>query len=162
MEETAPSRSDARPEAVKEFNSRVWDLTLNLVHPAGLYVLLQMVIGDHMGKTPAFAGVELLHPQSLAIYAAQFLGAWTVFYTTLLRDMGYRSSWGTVLLLAALAGAATQYLIFPQPAQATDATTWAFLATQMGLAVVGWPLTMRRWRRLRRRHQSGTEHERAS
>lgn len=164
MDQPAEKRDDLRPESTADVNRRVWDMTLNLVHPAFFYVVFQLVILDHLARSPALAGRSPLEPANLALYGAQFLGAWTVFYTTLLRDMGYRSPWGTILLLASLAAVVSQYFLFPDPASATAGAAWAFLGVQMALPVVGWPLTIISWSRLKRRwvaeaEQSPTEEQ---
>ena len=144
----AAPRRDLRPESLSEANNRVWDFALNLLHPAFFYVFLQLLILDHLSESAPLAGRGPLEPTSLAIYGMQFLGAWTVLYTTLLRDMGFHSSWGTVLLLAALAGAVAQYFIIPEPRGADD-RAWALIGVQVGLAAIAWPLTVIRWRRLK-------------
>ena len=150
MDDSVGKPRDLLPETVADKNRRVWDMALNLVHPAFFYVLFQMVILDHLAASPALSGRWALEPTMLGVYALQFLGAWTVFCTTLLRDMGYRSTWGTVLLLAALAAVVVQYVVIPEPADATAQAAWTFLAVQLALAGVGWPLTMVRWWRRKR------------
>lgn len=150
MVEPAKKRADLGSESTADVDRRVWDLALNLVHPALFYVVFQLLILDHFGRSPALAGKGPLEPASLALYAMQFLGAWTVFYTTLLRDMGYRSPWGTILLLTALASAIAQYFVIPNPSGATANAAWAFLGVQMALAGISWPLTIIRWLRLKR------------
>jgi hypothetical protein len=147
-------RPDLRPETLAEANSRIWDLALNLVHPAGIYVLLQLVIHDHMGKTPPLVGRGPLEGLSLLLYVFQFLGAWTVLYTTLLRDMGYRSSWGTILLIGSVVGVVMQYVLFPDPWDAGPAAVRIFLWVNMCLAGLGWTLTAVLWRRLKRAYRS--------
>ncbi len=150
MVEPAEKRADLEPESTTDVERRIWDLALNLVHPALFYVVFQLVILDHFGRSPALAGKGPFEPSSLGLYTMQFLGAWTVFYTTLLRDMGYRIPWGTVLLLTALASVIAQYFVIPDPSVATADAAWVFLGIQMTLAGVGWPLTMIRWLRLKR------------
>ena len=150
MVEPAEKRADIGPESTEQVEYRVWDLALNLVHPALFYVVFQLVILDHLGRSPALAGKGPLEPASLTLYTMQFLGAWAVFYTTLLRDMGYRSPWGTILLISGLASVIAQYFVIPNPAGATAAAAWTLLGIQMGLAGVGWTLTMVRWLRLKR------------
>ncbi|MAG56800.1 MAG: hypothetical protein CMJ83_10955 [Planctomycetes bacterium] len=153
MVESADKPGEIPPETIAQINRRVWDMTLNLLHPAAFYVLFQLLIGDHFSQSPALAGRHVLHPLSLLLYGFQFLGAWAVFYTTLLRDMGYRSAWGTILLLCALAGVILQFVVFPRPQDASAASSWAFIAVQLVLAAAGWGFTFRRWRRLKRRWQ---------
>ena len=150
MVEPAEKRADLGPESTAQVERRVWDLALNLVHPALFYVVFQLVILDHFGRSPALAGKGPFEPSSLGLYTMQFLGAWTVFYTTLLRDMGYRSPWGTILLLSAFASVIAQYFVIPSPSGASASAAWALLGIQMALAGAGWSLTMLRWTRLKR------------
>ena len=141
-------RRDLRPETISEVNNRVWDMTLNLLHPTFLYVLFQLLILDHLWEAAPLQGRSPLEWQSLIIYGLQFLGAWTVLYTTLLRDMGFSSAWGTILLLVALAGVIAQYILIPEPPN-DDTASWLLLGTQLGLAGVAFPLTWWRWRGLK-------------
>ena len=125
-------------------------MALNLVHPALLYVLFQLLILDHLRHAPAFLGRSPVDPVTLGVYGAQFLGAWTVFYTTLLRDMGLRSTWGTVLLLTSLVAVVSQYFLFPEPARTEPAPVWWFLGVQIVLSCTGWVVTMIHWRQGKR------------
>ncbi len=142
------------PESLPDTNHRIWDMVLNLVHPAALYVLFQLLMMDHLGKAPHLAALGPLEPISLGIYLLQFLGAWAVFYTVLLRDMGFGSPFGTILLLAALAGLLGQYFVFPDPRLAAPLPINLYLGGQLGLAAVLWPLTWRLWHRRRREWES--------
>lgn len=144
-----------QPESIREVNSRVWDMVLNLVHPAAVYVILQLLMLDRMQRTPALEGHGPLAPVSLLVYGLQFLGAWAVFYTTLLRDMGYRSATGTVLVLGALAAAVLQYVLVPEPAEAGAGAAWAVLGSQGALAAALFPATFFRWRRCRAEFERG-------
>lgn len=136
-----------RREPVREVDNRVWDLVHNLVHPAAIYVLLQLFILDRLSRTPLLHPFGPLHPVSLAIYCAQFLGAWTVFYTTLLRDMGYGSVFGTLLLLWALLGAILCPWILANAENAAEGRTAAFLGAQLLPAVISWPWQWQTWRK---------------
>jgi hypothetical protein len=136
-------------ETVPEKDRRVWDMVLHLLHPVGIYVLLQLLILDHLGRAPALEGLGPLAPIPLGIYALQFLGAWTVFYTVLLRDMGYRSAAGTILLLGALLGFAAARLLVSRPAELGTAGLALLLGPQLLLALVSFPWTFARWRRLK-------------
>lgn len=141
--------------SVGERSAQVWDMVLNLLHPAFLYVLFQVMIMTHMADAPVLQGLRGLSPELLGACVIQFLGAWAVFYTTLLRDMGFRSPEGTVLLLAAFLGAGLQYVLFPDPDAAEPARVQLFLGAQLVLAAVLWPVTLLRWRRLKRRELGG-------
>ena len=153
MVEPAEQPGDLQEETTQEVNRRVWDMALNLVHPALFYVLFQLVILDHLLESPALAFRSVMDPAALGLYGAQFLGAWTVFYATLMRDMGLGSSWGTILLLAAVAAVAAQYAVFPDPATASSAAVWWFLGVQILLSCTGWAMTMVRWQRGKRAWQ---------
>ena len=137
MQEEPPPR-EARKALSKpslaERNAAVWDMVLNLVHPAFLYVLLQLLLLDHLSDTSALREFHPVHPVSLLIHLLQFLGAWAVFYTVLLRDMGHVSPEGTILLLAALAAVVLQWILFPDPRAAERTGVWIFLGVQ-GLLV---------------------------
>ena len=91
-------------ESVDEKDRRIWDMVLHLLHPAAIYVLFQLLLLDHLYDAPVLGREGPLSPVSLGIYACQFVGAWAVLYTVLLRDMGFRSPGGTILLLAAVCG----------------------------------------------------------
>lgn len=135
-----------RPDEVREYNDRVWDMVLYLVTPVFLYVTVQILIISRFGPHPLFRRGQLL------IFPLQFLGAWALFYATLLRDMGFRSYAGPVLGVTALLGLAAQFVIFPDPLAASDSAVAAFLAVQLIPAALCWLTTFARWTRLKRRH----------
>jgi|GEM_PF-5029033 thioredoxin 1 len=144
-----------RRAEIRATDDRVWDMVGNLLHPTAIYVLLQLVIWDHLSTASLFREHGPLSPMMLAIYAAQFLGAWAVFYTTLLRDMGKPSRGGTVLLLAAVATVLAQVLLPP----AEELPQWALLGMgglQFLLAVIVFLLTWLRWRREKRAFEQST------
>ena len=155
LEQDGP-RDGERVREVREKDNRVWDMVLHQIHPTFIYVLLQLVILSHLGRSAAIDAFGPLHPLSLAVYGMQFLGAWAVFYTTLLRDMQLQAPEGTLLLLWALAGAALQYLVVPNPSRADDGLVWTYLGIETLPGGVLWITTMRRWRRARRRQERGT------
>jgi hypothetical protein len=133
-------------------SDRVWDLTIHLVHPTLLYVALQMLIRDHMGDHASLRALGFFHWKALALDLCLFLGAWCVFYTTLLRDMAYPIAAGTVLLWTSLLGCAAQYLLFRDVEGMEARTVWGFLLLHALLAVALWVATMVRWRRLKQEH----------
>jgi len=145
-----PSRSSpATGESLPETNRRVWDMVLNLVHPAFLYVLFELLIQSRLHEAPLLVDLGPLSLPALAIYLLQFLGAWAIFYTTLLRDMGERSPEGTWLLLTGFLGAALVYPLFPTPRSAASFAVGAYIGVQLLLAGTVWILVMRRWGRAR-------------
>ena len=134
---------------IREKNSQVWEMVDNLIHPTAIYVLLQLVILSHLSRAPALIDLHPLNPIMLGIYACQFAGAWAVFYTTLLRDMGLRCPEGTILLLTTVAGIPLQYLIVPHPQIAGDTLPLALLGIQMAAGLGLWARVFLRWRRAR-------------
>ncbi len=135
-----------RAAEIRRTDDSVWDMVGCLVHPAALYVLLQLLILDRFSTVPPWDSSGPLSTPALTLYGAQFLGAWAVFYTTLLRDMGLRSKGGTVLLLSASATVLLQYLL-PPPA---DLPAWVAIfmpGTQALLGVMTFFITWWRWRR---------------
>lgn len=144
---TEQERSDAeRRTEIRTTDDRVWDMVGNLLHPTALYVVLQLVILDHVSDVAPFRGQGPLSPIMLACYATQFLGAWAVFYTTLLRDMRKRSRGGTVLLLGAVLAVLFQ-LVLPAAESLPALVIWLFPGSQAALALVIFPLTFFRWRK---------------
>ena len=137
------------PGEIREFNDRVWDLTINLIHPTLIYLLMQLLVRDHWGDHPLLADTGWAHPLQLGLDLLLFLGAWCVFYCTLLLDMDYTAPWGTAILLTAVMCVTLQYLVFRSAEDAPDWAAWMILGGQAALAGIGWTLTMIRWRRLK-------------
>ncbi len=139
------------PTEVTEFNDRVWDMVLHLVHPVALFVVLQVVFASR------FAGHEGVQGWSFPVYVLQFLGAWTVFYSTLLRDMGFVSRVGAVLCLWAAFVLGVSYVVAWDPyALSAFGARGLFAAMLLPLLPV-WAYTLLRWRRLKARHGNDVE-----
>ena len=135
------SREHRTPEETEAYNEGVWDLVLNLAHPGFLYVVFQVLILTRLGSHP------VTRDYSWLIYGGQFLGAWTVFYTTLLRDMGLPSRAGTILALLALTSMVGVYVWLPDPYYITDREVQVVFGLQLIPAAVLWAWTMIYWRR---------------
>lgn len=150
MSEQRLDAEDRRRRRIRDHYHRAWDLTIHLVHPTLFYLLFQLLLRDHLGDHPDLRALGIFHPLCLLLDAGIFLGAWAVFYTTLLRDMGFRAPSGTILLLSGLVSAAAQYIFIPRPAEAAAAPVWGLLALQAAAAGALWVETMWRWRRLKR------------
>ena len=136
--------------SVPEYERRVWDMTRHLVHPAFVYVVLQVVGIARLVGHPSFhdPGVGLYREWGL--FLASFLGAWAVFYSTLLRTSGLRSLTVTFLVPAAALGLVAVWVAFPPVAEMTGTQLLVACAALAGPGVVAWPVTMIRWRRARR------------
>lgn len=146
--EARQSESQRTAEEVRSYDRQVWDMVQHLVHPVALYVLLQVVISSRYADHPGLDGL------GVAVFAAQFLGAWAVFLGTLLRDMEFPSYVPLVLVLLALAGCAAMFVL-PHPANSSAPAVRVFMACQLVPAVVAWTVTWTRWRRLKARHAPG-------
>lgn len=129
---------------MNEVNDRVWDMVIHMVWPVLLYVLLQILLISR------FSGHEGISGLSLAIFAAQFFGAWTVFYSTLLRDMGFPSRAALLLVASALAGWLASLALWSDGRSAPTAGLRFLLAAQFLPVAPAWVLTFGRWRRLKR------------
>ena len=88
--------------------------------------------------------------RELALFLASFLGAWAVFYSTMLRDSGFRSLGATVLVPLAVLGLAGGWIFLPAPEEMTGGQVLAASLLLAGPGPVGWVFTMRRWRASRR------------
>jgi len=142
---------DRDPAEVREVSSRVWDLVKHLVHPAALYVVLELVVAGHLGENPALSGARHGSHLWLLLFAGQFLGAWAVFYSTLLRDAGIRSYTALALTGLAAVGLAAQLVLFPDAGAMSLGWIRACFAWHLVPAVLLWAVTMVRWTRLKRR-----------
>ncbi len=140
----AKSDEPRTPDEVTDFNDRVWDMVLRKVHVVALYVFLQIVLVSFFQTHPAYRGWRIW------VYTGQFLGAWCVFYGTLLRDMGFRANGGMVLMgltVLALVPAA-----FMDPRSWDDFRVQVFLLCQIIPSVFLWGVTLVRWRILKTRY----------
>lgn len=128
------------------------DLARHLIHPAFLYVVFQVALWGALERNPAFRGAVLSFWQRAVIHAIQFIGAWGVFYGTLLRDMQFQSRVVTVVLWLAAAGVATAWL-WPHPeAVAASPFLRAILMAELAAGIVGWLIIMATWLRAKARH----------
>ena len=136
--------------SVPEYERRVWDMSRNLVHPAALYALIEVVGLTRLLSHPVFhrEGSGAFGPVrwEWLLFLASFLGAWAAFYSTLLRDAGLRSRTVTVLVPAALGALLLSFVAFPALDEMSDghALTAALLLAAPG--PLAWVVTMRRWR----------------
>lgn len=141
----ASNPDEARtPEEVAEYNDQVWDMVLRKIHVVALYVLLQIVLISLFQTHPAYEA------WSMWIYGGQFLGAWTVFYGTLLRDMGFRC-WSGMILIA-LAGASVTIASLSDCLGWSDAAVQRLFLVQLIAAAGLWALTLYRWRILKKQY----------
>ena len=141
--------------SILEKDDAVWDLVFHLVHPSFIYVILQLVTFSHFQGSPELRGMPPLSLPAVLLYGGQFLGAWAILYTVLLRDMGLKSPEGTWLLLLALAGAILAYLLIPDPSQAAPETILVFLGIQSGCGAILFLTIWTRWRRYKARVRIG-------
>ncbi|MFT7616473.1 MAG: hypothetical protein ACI97A_000095 [Planctomycetota bacterium] len=147
IDETAKTTKPAdvrTPEEVEEYNDQVWDMVFRKVHVVALYVFLQIVLVSFFQTHAAYRS------WSGWVFVGQFLGAWTVFYGTLLREMGFRSRSGAILIVI---GAIS---IIPaavgEPMGWSDATVQRILLAQSLPGALLWGLTLFRWRILKRQY----------
>ena len=142
----APEQTRPRsPEEVADYDRGVWDMVQHLVHPVAIYVVLQIVMFSGWMNHPSLDGPEAI------LFVLQFLGAWAVFYGTLLRDMGFESLAPLGLTAVAMGGAAWQFFLIEDPLLASGRGAAAFWAVQLVPAAVTWAWTFVRWRRLKSR-----------
>jgi hypothetical protein len=142
------------PDEVRAYERSVWDLTRNLIHPAFLYVVFQVTLWCGIERNPGFRGAALSFWEHTWIHALQFLGAWGVFYGTLLRDMRFQTRTVTIVLWLAAAGAAAVWL---WPGAGTpDATPAlrAILYVELAAGLVGWLVTIAAWFRAKALHSA--------
>jgi hypothetical protein len=141
------------PAEVREYEVRVWDLTRHLIHPAFLYVVLQVALWCGLERCPAFRGPGVSFWERTGIHVLQFLGAWGIFYGTLLRDMRIRSIVPTIVLWLAAAGALAVW-VWPDPERPE---AWLALRTlfavELAAGFVGWFFVMVTWLRAKARHE---------
>lgn len=131
-------------DEVEEYNDQVWDMVLRKVHVVALYVLLQVILVSYFQTHPAY--------RSWATWAfvGQFFGAWTVFYGTLLREMGFRCLSG--LILIAIAVISLVPIVFGDPLAWSDVAVQRILLIQSVPGLMLWALTFFRWRILKRQY----------
>ncbi len=151
-EETSKSSKSDVPrtrEEVTDFNDRVWDMVLRKIHVVAFYVLVQIVLVSFFQTHPA------MYSWGTELYLGQFLGAWTVFYGTLLRDMGFRSYSGGLLM--ALGVLSLLPPLFTDPLAWSDRAVHGILLLQVVPGTLLWALTLYRWRILKRQYLAAQE-----
>ena len=121
-------------------------MVLHLVHPVALFVVLQVVFASR------FVGHEGIQGWSLPVYVLQFLGAWAVFYSTLLRDMGFVSRAGAALCLWAALVLGVSYIVARDPYALPTSVVQGLFAAMLSPLLPIWAFTFQRWRRLKARH----------
>jgi len=147
-----PQPNRARtPEEVRELNRRVWDQVLNLVHPAAIYVCLQIAVSCHLWQSPLLSGARGYGLLYYGMFLAQYLGAWGTFYSTLLRDAGIRSYAALVLVAGSALGLAGQFWLFPNPRLLTQGWLLGLSAWHVVPALLCWAWTFLVWRRTKNR-----------
>jgi hypothetical protein len=138
---------------VPEYERRVWDMSRNLVHPAAIYALIQVVgltrVTSHGVFHRVGSGSFGVVRWEWMLFLASFLGAWAVFYSTLLRDAGLKSRTVTFLVPASLLALCAGWTALPPVERMTDAQALWAAATLAGPGPVAWAFTMLRWRRAR-------------
>jgi len=138
---------------MREYEKRVWEMAKHQIHPTFLFVAAQVAGGsrllDHAAYLEPGGGLR-----EAALFVAGFLGAWACFYSTLLRVAGLSSLAVTVLVPLAVAAALAVWLVFPAPDAMSGGTLVAAEVALAGPGVLGWALTMRRWRVARREAES--------
>ncbi len=156
-EESAPRRPDPRgsPAAraglpVPEYKRRVWDMAKHLVHPAGIYALLQVLGMTRLLAHPLFEEPGAAWGREIALFAAGFLGAWAVLLSTLLRDAGLRSMTVTLLVPLTALGCGAVWFAFPAPDRMDESTLLMACLVLSGAAPIAWVGTVVRWYRARR------------
>jgi hypothetical protein len=125
-------------------------MVLHMVHPTAIYVVLQMVVVGYLSLSPAFAFSRQYGWPYYLTFGGQYLGAWAVFYSTLLRDAGLPSRTALVLVVLALVGVVVQFVVLPSPRDLNDGQVAMVLAYHLAPATLGWGWVLWRWRRAKR------------
>jgi hypothetical protein len=140
------------PAEVRAYERSVWDLTRNLIHPAFLYVVFQVALWCGLDRNPAFRGGALSFWTRTGIHALQFLGAWGVFYGTLLRDMRLQTRAVTVVLWLAALGALAVWIWPGADSPGASGGLRAVLVAELAAGFAGWVVTIATWAAAKRRH----------
>lgn len=149
-----PHGTDERSAEVRAMNSQVWDFTKHLVHPAGVYVVLQIALWLALEDNAAFRSPGFGFWPESAVHLVQFFGAWAVLYGTLLRDMGYRTRAATFMVWFSALGVAVAWLWPDRRDPSAVAPLRAVLGADLAVAVFGFVVTMRTWRRAKAEHEA--------
>ena len=138
---------------IREYERHVWDMARHQIHPTFLFVAAQVAGATRLLDHAAFQAPGGWAGEA-AFFVAGFLGAWACFYSTLLRVAGLRSATVTVLVPAAVLAALAAWFVFPAPADMSRGQLVAAALLLVLPGVVGWPVTMLRWRAARREASS--------
>lgn len=141
------------PVAVRAYESRVWDLAKNLIHPAAIYAVCQILIWMALEENPAFQSPDFNFWSRTVVHAAQFAGAAAVFLGTLLRDMRQPIRLPTFLLWWAVAGAIGAWAWPHRTSADAGGQLWIWLSLQIIPALIGLRITKRTFDRAARRHE---------
>lgn len=136
---------------LEQYEWHVWDMAKNVVHVPAIYAVAQVVGLTRLLPHPWFQQPGAGLWREIAVFVCGFLGAWAVFYSTLLRDAGLRSWTVTFLVPAAVLVAIALWAFFPPVDEMSATTALVGAALLAGPGPVGWVVTMRRWRIERRR-----------
>ncbi len=122
------------------------------IHHQHQYRGCQVAIWCAVERNPAFNAPKIGFWIRTGIHSIQFLGAWAVFYGTLLRDMLVATYTPTVVAWIALIGATAAWA-WPEPRSETAGTAfWWIVSAQLLTGLAGWLPAMRRWRPLKARY----------
>ncbi len=146
------SKRERSPAQIREFELRVWDLAKNLIHPAFVYATCQVAMWCAFERNGAFAWPHPGFWWRTGIHAIQFLGAWAVFYGTLLRDMLVETVTPTVIAWIAVVGTVIAWT-WPSPrSELACVAYWVILGVQLATALTGWGIAAAQWFRSKRRY----------
>ncbi len=136
---------------IAQYDWRVRDMAKSVVHVPAIYALAQVA-----GLTKLLSHAVFQQPGSgawleAAAFLCGFLGAWAVFYSTLLRDAGLRSWTATFTVPAAVLAAIAVWALLPAVGAMSGAEALLGAALLCGPGPVAWIVTMIRWRIEKRR-----------
>jgi len=137
--------------SLEEYELRVWDMAKSVVHVPAIYAVAQVIGLTKLVGHPVFQEPTVGALREGGVFVCSFLGAWAVFYSTLLRDAGLRSLTATILVPASILAAIAVWAVFPSVGEMTRAEAWWAAAALAGPAPIAWVITMRRWRIEKRR-----------
>ncbi len=137
--------------SMAEYETRVWDMAKSVVHIPAIYAVAQVVGLTKLVGHPLFQEPVIGAWRETGVFLCSFLGAWAVFYSTLLRDAGLRSLAATILVPAAVLAAIAVWTLFPPVGEMTRIDAWWAVTALVGPAPLAWTLTMRTWRVEKRR-----------
>ena len=137
--------------SLDEYEHRVWDMAKSVVHVPAMYAVAQVVGLTKLVAHPVFQQPTVGGMREAAVFLCSFLGAWAVFYSTLLRDAGLRSLTATLLVPLSVLASLAVWSALPEVGEMSRAELWTAVAILAGPGPIGWVITMRRWRIEKRR-----------